>query len=139
YQQAGIELTQNEALGRDPTLGVFYPGFLNVGGTVNLTAVFGDFQTRYIATAENRWTGINHSGYSNPASDSAVDEIERSVRPADQQHWWGEAWRVLTDDAGIIGLYITPIPYVVRKGITGAMPTVPTGSPAWNVYQWDVS
>lgn len=138
YRAIGLELSQVAAIGRDPTLSVFYPGFLNVGGVVNQQAVFQVFQTRYIATVENRWTGINYSGYSNPVFDRAVQEIDRSVRRADQQRWWAEAWRALTDDAGITGLYITSQPYAVRNGISGAVPASPVGSPAWAIQQWDL-
>jgi hypothetical protein len=68
-----------------------------------------------------------------------VDELDRSVRRPDQLQRWAEAWHALTDDVGIMGLYLTPTPYVVRRGITGAIPSVVTGAASWAPQLWDMN
>jgi len=86
----------------------------------------------------NRFTGNNFAGYSNPATDRAIDQLNLSLRMEDQLRWWAESWRLITEDVAAIGLYHYPNPYLARKGIVGALPKHPLGNAAYQVHTRDL-
>ena len=89
--------------------------------------------------AETRWAGGNYSGYNNPVMDRAIEQLERSVRTDERAMQLAEIWRIVTEDAGAVGLYIRPVPYMVRKGIRGPIPSSLSGSVTSNVQSWEAS
>jgi peptide/nickel transport system substrate-binding protein len=138
YRQIGIDLSFTE-LGPDVQQPVTYSGIRHRGAFTNEPRTVQAFHSARIASAETRWTGPNFSGYANPATDRAIDTLERSVRSDERQAALADVWRMVSEDAGSIGLYIRPLPYLVRKGITGPIPASLSGSVSSNVQSWDVN
>lgn len=137
YRQIGIETTFVE-LSRDLQQRVTYPGLRHRGAFTNEPRTVWSFHTRELASAETRWAGANYSGYRNPAVDRAIDQLERSVRTDERAMHLAEIWRIVTEDVGAVGLYIRPVPYLVRKGIRGPIPGSLSGSVTSNVQAWEV-
>jgi peptide/nickel transport system substrate-binding protein len=137
YRQIGIEVSFAELVGRDLQQRAVFPGVRHRGAFTNEPRTVQSFHTTHIASAENRWSGGNYSGYSNPALDRAIDGMERSVRTDERMTQLAEVWRILTDDAGAIALYIRPVPYLVKKGIKGPIPSSLSGSLTSNVQSWE--
>lgn len=46
---------------------------------------------------------------------------------------------MITEDLAPMPLYIRPVPYIVRKGISGPIPSRLSGSLTSNVQLWDAS
>ena len=91
-----------------------------------------------IATAQNRWSGANVHGYSNPAADELLLRVDRTLRTEDRMAVWADANRLLLEDAAYFPMYNYPLPYAVRKGVLGALPANPINPPSYFVHTWDL-
>jgi peptide/nickel transport system substrate-binding protein len=139
YSRVGIDLALNNLPGtRNPSDYSLFPGLLITGLPINHARFGGRWHTRQIATAENRYSGLNTNGYSNPELDAVLDRLDRSIRIQDQLREWEAAWRIITDDVAVMSLYYYVQPNAYRKGVIGAMPKIALGSGTWQVHMWDV-
>jgi peptide/nickel transport system substrate-binding protein len=136
YQRIGIGLSFKE-VSTDSRERVVYSGIRHRGAFANEPRFGQVFHSREIAGPETRYLGQNYSGYSNPSLDQVLNAFDRSVRPEERMGYWAEAWRIITDDLAAMPLYIRPVPYIVRKGITGPIPSSLSGSLTSNVHLWD--
>jgi peptide/nickel transport system substrate-binding protein len=118
---------------------VEYPGLSSTGLPANSLNFGNRWHSRQIAGPENRYAGNNLHGYRNPATNEVIERLERSLRREDQLRYWGEAWRLITEDAAVIPMYFITTPLPVRKGLTGAVPTHPLGNAAYKVHHWESS
>ncbi len=118
---------------------VEFPGLVSLGLPANSLNFANRWHSRQIAGPENRYAGNNVHGYRNPAANEAIERLERSLRREDQLRYWGEAWRIISEDVAVIPLYFATTPLPVRKGLTGMVPTSPLGNPAYQVHLWESS
>lgn len=140
YRRLGIELTFKTFGGRrqTPEESARFSGLQKTGLPFNQPTFGARWDSREIAGPENRYSGGNRSGYASPAFDRALDELERSLRFSDELRQWGEAWRILTEDAAVMGLFFVPQPILVRRGVLGPLPANASGSATWRAHTWDV-
>jgi peptide/nickel transport system substrate-binding protein len=138
YRQLGIELQATPIVGGNPADQAIYPGLLMTGVPANTKNFSARWLTRNIATERNRWSTTNRSGYSNAELDRLSDELDRTIREADQPRYWGEMWRILTDEVGVMPLFFAPVAYIVRTGVVGPVASHVTPPPAYNLHQWDL-
>jgi peptide/nickel transport system substrate-binding protein len=96
-----------------------------------------------IPTAENRWTGTNRGGYSNPAWDELDLRILGALEERMRVDLEGELLRVYTADLPILPLYFRSDLVPVGGGLKG--PVANTGVAhrgfilhTWNIHQWDI-
>ena len=136
YRQIGIDFSFVEITG-DVQQRAVYPGLRHRGAFTNDLRALGNYHSAQIPIADTRWAGSNYSGYNNPAADRTIEAIERSIRSNERVTQAAEAWRILTDEAAVVGLYIRPVPYIVRKGIKGPIPSSLSGSLTFNVQTWE--
>ncbi len=88
-----------------------------------------------ITRPDNRWTGTNRGGYSNPAVDALLNKLavtidERGRLPLHQQ-----LLREQMTDIALMPLLWEVQPLLVRKGITG--PRMSGNEGTIHIYQWD--
>jgi len=138
YRQIGIDLSFIET-SRDIQQQMVYPGIRHRGAFTNEPRTVQSFHSSQITTAQNRWAGQNYQGYGNPAMDRAIDALDRAIRPDERAANLAEIWRLVTDDAANIGLYIRPVPYMIKKGIRGPIPSSLSGSLTSNVQTWEAT
>ncbi len=138
YRQIGIDLSFIET-SRDIQQQMVYPGIRHRGAFTNEPRTVQSFHSSQITTAQNRWAGQNYQGYSSPAMDRGIDALDRAIRPDERAASLAEIWRIVTDDAANIGLYIRPVPYVIKKGIRGPIPASLSGSLTSNVQTWEAT
>jgi peptide/nickel transport system substrate-binding protein len=136
-RQAGVDLFMRLTINLPLDESAQQPGTSFTGLPVNQASFGNRWHTRQIAAPANRWVSNNRHGYSNPAADRAIEAFENALRPDDQLRWWGESWRVIMEDVAVFPLFFYPNPYIVKQGITGPLPTAPTGSSSFNVHLWD--
>jgi peptide/nickel transport system substrate-binding protein len=114
-----------------------YPGILiSTTSSTGFGGGFTRYDSRQVATAENRWAGQNPGGYRNPAFDRVSDDYFASIRLSDQDRNLAEGWRLLTEDVATVPLYYYPSSIAVRAGISGFFPTFQQtgyGSNLWEV------
>ena len=138
YSEIGIALQFDPLVGQSPEDTALFPGLIFAGLPVNSLSFANRWHSRQIAGPPNRYTGSNLHGYANTATDRAIEQLEDALRPAEQQHFWAESWRLITEDAAVLPLYYYPSSYVVRKGLSGVLPHHPLGAPAYQVHLWDI-
>jgi peptide/nickel transport system substrate-binding protein len=136
YRQLGIDLSFAE-VPRDAEKRSTNPGLRHRGAFTNEPRTVQGFDSSRISTADTRWAGSNYSGIDVPALDRVLDAMERSVRFEERAANLAEVWRILTDEAVTVGLYIRPVPYLVKKGMKGPIPTSLSGSVTSNVQSWE--
>jgi ABC-type transport system substrate-binding protein len=72
----------------------------------------------YIAGPENRWTGRNQPGYSNPRFDSLLDRLQTTIDRKEQIDVTRQLIQEAMTDVAIMPLYWEVRPYFMLQGIT---------------------
>jgi peptide/nickel transport system substrate-binding protein len=96
----------------------------------------GKADSRFISSAENRWSGSNRSGYTNPRADALLDELARTIDPRRQLELQREQVRELMGDLAFYPLAWEVLPVLAVKGVQGDIGPYNTG---WNVFEWSKS
>lgn len=78
----------------------------------------------------------NYSGYSNPAVDRLLDELERTVDEVRQNEILIEVDRLLTADAYGVPIAQLPIITAVSDRVIGVPPSPVSPGVLWNVWEW---
>jgi peptide/nickel transport system substrate-binding protein len=139
YRRIGIDAQVSVAGAPDPQADAEFPG-LNISSipVAPIISWSNRWHTRQVAGPNNRYAGTNFEGYSNPVTDQAIVSLERALRREDQLRAWGEIWRQISDDVGVIPVYFIPIPLIARRGVVGWVPQNPLGDPAYGPWTWDI-
>lgn len=140
YRPLGIELFYQSFGGRrqTPQESVTFTGLQKTGFPFNHPRFAGRWDSREVAGPENRYASGNRSGYANPQYDAAIDRLSQSLREADELRAWGEAWKILTEEAAVMSLFFVPQPIAVRTGVEGVFPENASGEATWRVHTWEV-
>ena len=137
--RAGVDLEFSEvATTNTPADTAIYPGAWFTSVPPDSNAALLRFNSRQIATPENRYTAGNRNGYASPTADRLLDAIDTSLKMEDRARNWAELWRVLTDEVALSPMYYFPSPYVVSSRVTGALPANPLNAPTYQLHTWDV-
>jgi peptide/nickel transport system substrate-binding protein len=89
------------------------------------------------STAENRWSGQNRIGYSNPRLDAAWAKVVSTTDPKQRQAFLIEGIGIMEDDAMVTLTHLKAEAFALRKGLVGpTMPTVVDTSRIWNIWAW---
>lgn len=88
--------------------------------------------TAGLATAENRWTGRNISGYSNPRVDELLARLVVTIEPREILNLHREIVREAFTDVALFPLYFQLTPMLLREGVTG-----PEDGTPLNAWKWD--
>lgn len=107
---------------------VTYPGaiFTNPGGSFHENY---RLHGSYIASAENRWTGLNQPGYANPAFDAILDRLQMTLDRQQRINLHRQLIQEGLGDVAVMPLYWEQRPFFVLKGVT----------PGWSgaTMRWD--
>jgi ABC-type transport system substrate-binding protein len=125
--------TLSAALARDRGVLSTQPGVW--GSDVNAIFFITDrFHSASITSAENRWTGGNRGGYSNPKVDAILDRLTVTVSEADRLTFQRELLREQMGDVPVMPLYWGVQTWIARAGVRG----IRDGN-TWNMVEWDLS
>jgi peptide/nickel transport system substrate-binding protein len=131
-KRVGIDLASLDSQSTpNPVDYALYPGFV-----FSTNTGLDKFDGRNIATAQNRWSGQNGSGYSNPMVDRMNDQYLQSVRIDDQYRYLGEGFRLLLEDAALVPLYYFPNAAAMRRGVN--IPVPQTTQVYWQSHLWEI-
>lgn len=140
YKSLGIELAYRSFGGRrqTPEDTARFSGLQKTGLPYNQPTFGARWDGREISGPENRYSGGNRSGFNSTIVNDALDRLERSIRFEEELRYWGEAWRGITEDAAVMGLFFVPNPIAARKGVSGVFPANAGGRATWRAHTWDV-
>jgi peptide/nickel transport system substrate-binding protein len=99
------------------------------------------FQSKNIATAENRWSGINIGAYNSPEFDRRFNEYLNTLEVEKRRSVYADLQRWMIDELNYLPLYydVGSSVTVFRRGVsgpTGVLPTQVVGT--WNVHTWEM-
>jgi peptide/nickel transport system substrate-binding protein len=97
--------------------------------------------SRRIPTAENRWTGPNFGGYSNPTLDQTYERYQVTLPEAERNATLAEVYEIVADEVAVVPLYQMMQTVMFRKGIRGPGRIPPIGNQlasAWNMHTWEI-
>lgn len=73
--------------------------------------------SRYIASAENRWTGRNKLGYVNPKVDQLIDALQVTIDPGERTRLHRELLQEQMGAVVVMPLYWEVVPSLLLKGV----------------------
>ncbi len=88
-----------------------------------------------ITRPENRWTGTNRGGYSNPRVDALLEALAVTIDDRERLLLHRELLAEQMADVALMPLFWEVQPLLVRKGITG--PRMAGNEGTVHIYQWD--
>jgi peptide/nickel transport system substrate-binding protein len=95
--------------------------------------------SQQITRPENRWSGQNYSGYSNPVVEQSWKAALGSVDPNERHRLLIQALQVMMDDASMTLTHIQPGVMAFPASLRG--PELPDAAVAagamWNLWQWE--
>jgi len=127
----GVPSTLPRALARDREAISTQPGVLISSGNYDFL-IRNRLHTREMTSAENRWTGANRSGYSNPRVDGILDRLVVTVAPRERLDLHKELLRDQMGDVPLMPLYWSMHTWFAVAGVTGVR-----DGRLWNLHEWD--
>ena len=73
--------------------------------------------SKYIASAADRWTGRNKLGYSNPQADQLFDRLQTTIDPGQRNALHRELVQLETSEVAYMPLYWEVLPLLALKGV----------------------
>jgi peptide/nickel transport system substrate-binding protein len=100
--------------------------------------------TYNIPTAENRWTGTNRGGYSNPAWDALDQRMLAALDDRSRLDVEREMLRLYTNELWLLPLYFRNDLVPTGGGLTGVVANTGTAHRGfilhtWNIHEWDMT
>jgi peptide/nickel transport system substrate-binding protein len=143
WRRAGFDIqeaTSSAAQARDIQLRSSYRSLYNYGRGLG-EAILPTMQTANVSGPENRWTGINRGGWSNPEYDRLVDSLNAVLDRSERLQHMAAIARIMSEELPAIPLYYDLDVIVYRPNVRGPGPitTDTTGLVAWNVGSWELA
>jgi peptide/nickel transport system substrate-binding protein len=95
-----------------------------------------NYTSAAISRPENRWVGGNRGGWSNPEYDGLIDAFYTTLDRGERNRQLIQAWKLITEDLGILPLYFNPAVLATPTGLTGVDITAPDAELTWNIQDW---
>lgn len=130
------ELILPAAQAQDSQVRASFPSiftFSSPQGDVALSRFIADL----IPRSENRWTGNNRGGWSNPEFDRLSEAFTVALDPAERQRGIIQMAKIFTEELPGISLYFNAIPIAFVSELKGPQESVPEADWSWNVYEWE--
>ena len=140
WRQVGLDAQEAvlpAALAQNAQARATYVGMYTNSQNCCVSALLG-LTTAAIGTPENRWTGGNRGGWSNPEYDRLTEVFSRTLARGESEQLVTQMVRLLTDDVQSITLFIRAqawTPVTELRGLTGAPPE---GNMSWNMQNWEI-
>lgn len=90
--------------------------------------------SREIGTAENRWTGNNREGWSNPEYDRLWDTYSTTLARSERERYLVQLAKLVTEQVPAHILYYDLRPIAYTSALSGPKPV----NPWWSVHHWDL-
>jgi peptide/nickel transport system substrate-binding protein len=103
------------------------------------------FLTSEIGSAENRWTGVNRTGWSNPEYDRLVAIYRQSIDRREMDRLSVQILKILSDEAPGLVAYESPSLLAIAADLRGpefggpGTPGRPATTEFWDVERWEFS
>ncbi len=120
-----------------------FTGFDITSNPMGAAAVIRRSATNNIPTLDNRWTGTNRGGYSNPPWDDLERRMLGALEERTRIDVERDLLRIYTSDLPLLPLYFRNDLIPVGGGLTGPVPNTGVAHRGfilhtWNIHEWDL-
>jgi peptide/nickel transport system substrate-binding protein len=140
YSALGIQAIQNVipiARNRDREYRANFPGLTITATSINVPDAMVDFTNNRCPRSENQFAGSNRGCWTHPDFERFFSTANTTLDDRERAEAVVQAFRVLTEDVGVIGMSYNMEIIPVRKGLIGPAPRWPAQpGNTWNVYEW---
>lgn len=137
WRKAGFSLEESlipVSQAADAQAAATFPFMANRSTASDLPALVG-LTSPAIPRPENRWTGPNRGGWSNPEYDRLLATFSRTLEPDERASQVAGLVRIWSEDLPMISLSFPALPYAFVSALTG--PEL-ADDLLWNVYLWEL-
>lgn len=133
-KEQAVSVTQDQ----DRQFRAAFTGVYNTSQNLGLPGALGRLNGRTVSTPENRFSGNNYFGYSNPEFDRLLDVITTSLRQDERIAATIQAARIASVDLPFIPMYLNPRSASAFSSMLEPPAATNPVSKAgwWNVEQW---
>jgi len=138
WRQAGFDFQQAvlpASLAQDGQARATFPTLYSFGTAVGESMLAG-MNSAGIPRAENRWTGSNRGGWSNPQFDPLSEALGRALGQEDLAQLIAQMTGLVSRDAAAIPLYFYGNPVAATSAVAGPGPVVQETPFEWNIQEW---
>ncbi|MSQ23544.1 MAG: peptide ABC transporter substrate-binding protein [Chloroflexi bacterium] len=140
WRKAGIDIKEQDVSvtqDADRQFRAAFPAAYGTSQNLGLPGALGRLNGRTIATPENRFSGNNYFGYSNPEFDRLLDVTATSLRQDERVAATIEAVRIASIDLPFVPMYLNPRSASAFSSSLQAPTTSPASKPGWwNIEAW---
>jgi ABC-type transport system substrate-binding protein len=142
WKATGLEVEQavlTNAQVRDTRYLTAFPSFITAQIPLSFSNLMSRVHGPSCPSEASRWVGSSWGCYQNPDLDRAIEGLQTSVDPTEQQRLWRDKVRIHAQELPVLPLYFNVTVTLFREGITGFKGhSIPKSSATWNVQEWDV-
>ncbi len=138
WRQAGFDFQQAVlpgSLAQDGQARATFPTLYSFGTAVGEPMLIG-MNTAGIPRPENRWTGSNRGGWSNPDFDRLADTLAQTLDPDQRAQLIAQMAGLVSREAVAIPLYFYGNPLAATSAVVGVGPVVQETTFEWNIHEW---
>jgi peptide/nickel transport system substrate-binding protein len=140
WSALGIQTAQSTipiARNSDREFRANFPGLNITATSISIPEAMRDFTSSACPRTENRFAGSNRGCWSNPTFESLFRTATTTLNDQERDNTIVQAFKVLTDEVGVIGMSYNMEIIPVRKGLVGPAPRWPAQpGNTWNIYDW---
>lgn len=139
WRRLGFEFDQGSfspAESRDGQVLGTFRSLYTTGGSGGEDALL-TFTSASISRPETRWLGNNRGGWSNAEYDRLVDGFYMTLDRPERDRQSIQAWRILTEQLGIMPLYFNPAVNAYPAGLHGVDVRTADAEMSWNIHMWE--
>ncbi len=140
WRQFGLDIRESTIpafQGQDSQLQATLPG-LFAGGAASGERNLANHTSTQVSRPENRWTGRNFIGWSNPEYDRLADAFARPLDRSERTQQIAELGRAFTTDSPSVTMYFSIEVLAHSAGLTGPKLVPAESAQTWDIHSWEL-
>jgi ABC-type transport system substrate-binding protein len=141
WRQVGFDFQEAVlpgSLAQDGQARATFPTLYSFGTAVGEPMLIGMNSTG-IPRPENRFTGSNRGGWSNPDFDRLTNALAQTLEPDQRAQFIAQMTGLVSREAVAIPLYFYGNPLAATSAVVGVGPVVQEATFEWNIHQWQLA
>jgi peptide/nickel transport system substrate-binding protein len=126
------------SLAQDGQARATFPTLYSFGTAVGEPMLIG-MNSAGIPRPENRFTGSNRGGWSNPDFDRLTNALAQTLEPDQRAQLLAQMAGMVSREAVAIPLYFYGNPLAATSAVVGVGPVVQEATFEWNIHQWKLA
>lgn len=139
WRKAGFDIQESvlpAAQAQDSQVRATFPTMFTSSTNMGEPAML-NYSSAGIPRAENRWSGGNRGGWSNPEYDRLVDQFNRTLDRNERIEQVAQLLRLYSEELPAIPLFFRAQPLAHVAALQGPGVAAPESSIIWNIHEWE--